>query len=112
MSQRAWDQQRQFYGSEPRRVQQRVPEHKPDRSCCTPRKVRLQTELFERLRGRPYFFTDSYARELAAHEGEVVVAVHTFLGTAGDARYPSSYTVEIGGKAFHLPALYADVVEG
>jgi hypothetical protein len=83
-------------------------EHKPDRSCCRPRLVRLQRDLYQRLRCRPYYHTDDYARKIAEHEGRVVTAVHTFLGAANDPALPASYTIEIDGKCFNLPSLYAD----
>ncbi len=85
--------------------------HSADRSCCKPVKVRLQHDLYNRLRGRPYYFSDDYAREIAAHEGEEVVALHTFLGSANDPRYHAAYAIEIGEKVYNLPALYVDRVE-
>lgn len=105
MSQRADEQTRRYYGTETRRVEYKAPprkEHKPDRSCCEPVKLRLQTDLYNRLRCRPYYHTDAYSHALAAFEGQVVTALHTF---------ESSYTIETpDGKLFDLPALYADRV--
>ena len=81
-------------------------QHSADCSCCEPRLVRLQHGLWSRMRSRPYYSPDEYARAFARREGETVTATHTFEGPGG----VYAYSVEMGGKSWHLPALYADPV--
>lgn len=79
--------------------------HHPDRSCCPPRKVRLGLNLFDRLRGQPYWYCDQVAFEISKFEGQKVDAVHTFEGPGG----VYAYTIELPTRrSYHLPALYVE----
>lgn len=69
--------------------------------------VRLQRNLFSRMRCRPYYSPDDYCRVFSEHEGQVVPSPARFIGPGG----VSAYNVTLSGKIYHCPALYADEVE-
>lgn len=65
----------------------------------------LQRDLYNRMRGRPYYSPDDYARVFADHEGQEVEVTRIFSGPGG----PYAYNVTLSGKTYHCPRLYIDV---
>ena len=66
-------------------------------------RVQLQVDLFNRMRGRPNYFQDDFARVFAKHEGTAVEVQRAFYGNSGAV---ASYNVVLDGKLYHCPARY------
>ena len=71
-------------------------------------RVKLQTDLYCRMRNRPHWSPDEYARAFASSEGRIVESSAKFVGPTG---LTYAYNVTLGdGRTYHCPALYADPV--
>jgi hypothetical protein len=92
-----WSRLSQYGGTKEKTVR----EHKNDGSCCAGEPaIRLQRDLYNRMRNRPYYFSDRYARAFSDYEGEVLPVVH---------RFPASFCVRFpDGVARDCPLLFCD----
>lgn len=66
-------------------------------------KVRLGQDLFDRMRSRPDYSPDAYAKAFAEHEGQEVEVERAFYGPSGAV---TSYNVRLGEKPYACPARY------
>jgi len=88
-----------------------------------PSHVRLGENLRERLTAYAVISCkspadDAYCAALGAHSGEVVRVERTWFGPVptqpelrGRPALPYAYNVEVGGKLYHLPALFGEPCE-
>lgn len=90
------------------RIQPPVEIHTPDGKCCEGSwPVRLGADLYDRMRGRPYYSPNEYAAAMAEYGGQIVQVLHRFYGPGG----VYAFTLRLpNGQSYHCPCLYCEIV--